>query len=575
MQLTTVPLSTLLPPKDNPRRVIDKTLIAGLAQSIRSGEILQNLLVRPEGEGTYRVVFGKRRYLALQLLKKEGAIDGDYQVPVGIKEGLTDDDARWLSTIENAQREQLHPLDEGEDFARLLQLGGSLDVLTERTGLSAATVKRRLALATLAPEVKKVFRAGAIGRSVAEALSLGSREQQRAILESLESEEPPDVEDIREMFLAQKPTLAMAVFPRERYTGTLTTDLFADEETTYFDDVDQFLALQREAVEVLAAERRNTAAFVEVLNLYTVPWWQFREAEADEPSGLVINLHPSGAVEIRDGLALHDVEQPVVQATRTSPIAPRPARERPAFGAELLRYVAYQRSAAMQAALLANPRKGKEAAVVLLLLGFRRNFGVQLAAHACHAAPPAERGQRSHQSIEAVAVHLATRLGFNDSEATGTDDRQDGVTCLLDSPDALVISENVGRLSDEELDRLLVLLPLLCLGQDHLDSLDSGDSLLNRMAAGAGVALRSWWTPDAAFLGLLTREHLIGVAKAAGAAEHLTGMNGWTKKRLVEELTTYFADRADPQKEDGQQAREWLPGLLRFPAVKAIAEDIA
>src|ERR1039458_19201 len=90
MQLTTVPLATLLPPKDNPRRVLDKTLIAGLAQSIRNGEILQNLLVRPDGDGTYRVVFGKRRLLALQLLKKEGAIDGDYQVPVGIKEGLTD-----------------------------------------------------------------------------------------------------------------------------------------------------------------------------------------------------------------------------------------------------------------------------------------------------------------------------------------------------------------------------------------------------------------------------------------------------------------------------------------------------
>jgi ParB family chromosome partitioning protein len=138
-------------------------------------------------------------------------------------------------------------------------------------------VKRRLALASLAPDVKKAFRAGTFGRSVAEALSLGSREQQRAVLESLQSEEPPDAEDIREMFLGQKPTLAMAIFPRERYTGTLTTDLFADEENTYFDDPELFLTLQREAVEALAEERRKTAAFVEVLHLYTVPWWQWRK----------------------------------------------------------------------------------------------------------------------------------------------------------------------------------------------------------------------------------------------------------------------------------------------------------
>src|ERR1019366_291650 len=251
---------------------------------------------------------------------------------------------------------------EGEDFAKLFQVGGSVDVLTERTGLSAATVKRRLALATLAPDVKKAFRAGVFSRSVAEALSLGSREQQRAVLESLQSDEPPDAEDIREMFLGQKPTLAMAIFPRERYTGTLTTDLFADEENTYFDDPEQFLALQREAAEALAEERRKTASFVEVLHLYTVPWWQFREAEAGESSGVVINLHPSGVVEAREGLVRHDVEEPVAQATRTSPIAPRPSRERPAFTAELLRYAACQRSAAVQAVLLANPRKGKEAA---------------------------------------------------------------------------------------------------------------------------------------------------------------------------------------------------------------------
>ncbi len=88
----------------------------------------------------------------------------------------------------------------------------------------------------------------------------------------------------------------MAIFPRERYTGTLTTDLFADDETTYFDDVDQFLTLQRQAVEEVAEERRQSAAWVEVLHLYTVPWWQYRESTGEEPAGTVINLHPSGSV---------------------------------------------------------------------------------------------------------------------------------------------------------------------------------------------------------------------------------------------------------------------------------------
>ena len=115
---TSVPLSTLLPPKDNPRRTLDQTLIAGLAQSIKTDGVLQNLLVRPEGEGQYRVIFGKRRYLALQHLKKRGDIDGGYEVPVEIKDGLDEGDALRLATVENVQREQLHPMDEAEAFGR-------------------------------------------------------------------------------------------------------------------------------------------------------------------------------------------------------------------------------------------------------------------------------------------------------------------------------------------------------------------------------------------------------------------------------------------------------------------------
>ena len=79
----------------------------------------------------------------------------------------TEQAARRLATVENMQREQLHPMDEGDDFARHLQLGGTIEDIAEKAGLSLATVKRRLALASLAPEVKKAFRSGLFGRNIA------------------------------------------------------------------------------------------------------------------------------------------------------------------------------------------------------------------------------------------------------------------------------------------------------------------------------------------------------------------------------------------------------------------------
>ncbi|HZK79484.1 MAG TPA: ParB/RepB/Spo0J family partition protein, partial [Humisphaera sp.] len=466
MHLTTTPLSTLLAPKGNPRRILDVGLIAGLANSIRFDGLLQNLIVMPEGEGKYRVISGKRRYLALQLLKKDGSIDGSYEVPVDIKDDLADGDAIRLATIENVQREQLHPMDEAEAYAELLQIGGTVNAITEKTGLTERLVKRRLALASLAPEAKKALRKGEIGLALAEALTLGSREQQRAVLQSMESDDPPDAIGVREMFLEQKPALSIAAFAPEKYTGTFTTDLFASEETTYFDDVDQFLVLQNEAVEALAEEHRKSAAWVDLHRLYTVPWWQYREAAAGEASGVVINLHPSGIVEIREGLARHEVEEKVIEATRETPFAPRPAKERPVFGSQLIRYVALEKSAAVQAALLRNPRKAKEVAAMVLLLGFRLDFGVRLSPHQCHS-PEGGCLQRSSRELNASAGALAVRLGL-----AGEDGNSDsGVKALLNGKGVFLLREAIEQLSDEELDRMMVLLPIMCFGEQDLDRL--------------------------------------------------------------------------------------------------------
>ncbi len=568
---TEIAFSSLLPPKDNPRRTLDHSGIAGLARSIRTDGLLQNLVVRPEGDGRYRVISGKRRYLAFQLLKKQGDIKGDYQVPVEIKDELAEGDALRLATVENVQREPLHPMDEAEAFAKLLQAGGTVEAIVEKTGLSAATVKRRLALASLCAEAKKALRAGTITRAVAEALTLGSREQQRSILASLESEGAPEPEDIREMLLEQKPTVAMAVFARERYTGTITTDLFADEETSYFDDADQFLALQREAVEALAEEHRRTAAWVEVLHAYAAPWWQYREAQAEEPSGVAINLHPSGAVEVREGLARHEVKAEVVEAVRESPLAPRPQRERPAFNAPLLRYVALQKSAAVQAALLRNPRKAKEVATLLLLLGLRIDVGVRLSIHPCLSAPASERGaQRCYREIDEHAALLADRLGLGASNGSSPDG--DGRARLLSGRAASGLHEAIGRLSDEDLDRLMVLLPVLCFGQEDPERLDAGDSLFNAVAAGIGVEMREWWTPDAVFLSALRRDQVLAVAAESGASEHLQGLAGRSKKDAVEELARYFS-AASAAGEEHRTARQWLPGLFRFPSVGNLGSE--
>lgn len=170
MTLKTVPLSALCPSKDNPRRNIDKDAIVGLAESIKSDGVLQNLVVKKCGDGKFRVISGSRRLLALKLLKRQGEIDGDYKVPVEVRK-FADGDALRIATIENVQRSDLEPMDEAEAFARMLQNGASIDDVAAKTGLSEQTIRRRVALADLCEEVKDAVRKGEVPLGSAEALT--------------------------------------------------------------------------------------------------------------------------------------------------------------------------------------------------------------------------------------------------------------------------------------------------------------------------------------------------------------------------------------------------------------------
>src|SRR5690606_18771913 len=69
MSMQTVSLSQLVPSKANPRKAFDAKSLEGLAASIRTDGVLQNLVVKPvNGKGKrYAIITGERRYRALKL----------------------------------------------------------------------------------------------------------------------------------------------------------------------------------------------------------------------------------------------------------------------------------------------------------------------------------------------------------------------------------------------------------------------------------------------------------------------------------------------------------------------------
>ena len=138
----------------NPDNAAHKALMA----SIASQGVLQNLVVMPSGKDRYEVIAGGRRLRALQTLAKDKVIGTDYPVPCLVKEGRKD--LTEISLAENVQREAMHPADEFEAFARMVEEGISVEDVATKFGVARTVVTKRLKLGRVAPRLLDVYRKG-------------------------------------------------------------------------------------------------------------------------------------------------------------------------------------------------------------------------------------------------------------------------------------------------------------------------------------------------------------------------------------------------------------------------------
>jgi ParB family transcriptional regulator, chromosome partitioning protein len=91
------------------RKVYNKQSLEELSADLKLRGILEPLIVRLTSDKNYQIVAGERRYRAAKLA-------GLREVPVIVKE-LDDKEARFITLVENIQRENL----EAEDEARFFQ----------------------------------------------------------------------------------------------------------------------------------------------------------------------------------------------------------------------------------------------------------------------------------------------------------------------------------------------------------------------------------------------------------------------------------------------------------------------
>lgn len=141
-----ISLSIIVPNEWQPRREFEKNALQGLAESIREHGVVQPVIVRPKGN-TFELIAGERRLRAAQLA-------GLSEIPALVRD-YTDRETAEIALIENLQREDLNPLEEGLAYRRMIgEYRFTQEKMAELVGKSRSYVTNMMRLLDLCEEVK-------------------------------------------------------------------------------------------------------------------------------------------------------------------------------------------------------------------------------------------------------------------------------------------------------------------------------------------------------------------------------------------------------------------------------------
>lgn len=183
-----IKLKELRPNPYQPRKTFQQEAIDELKESILEHGILQPLVVRKSLRG-YEIVVGERRFRAAKEAKLE-------TVPAVVRD-LSEQQMMELAVLENLQREDLNPIEEGLAYQLLMEkLKLTQEEVAKRLGKSRPHVANHIRLLSLPQKIQELISGGKITMGHGRAL-LGLR--QKAKLPSLVEKVTKEALNVRQL----------------------------------------------------------------------------------------------------------------------------------------------------------------------------------------------------------------------------------------------------------------------------------------------------------------------------------------------------------------------------------------
>ena len=160
-----ISISSIVPNKNQPRKLFEKEALEELKNSIKERGIIQPLIVRKsdDQDDKFELIAGERRWQAAQSA-------GLHEVPVVIIEA---DNLKSLelAIIENVQRKDLNPIEEAESYNNLIQnFGYDHEKVSQFIGKSRSHISNSIRLLTLPEKILDLIRNNKISQGHAKVL---------------------------------------------------------------------------------------------------------------------------------------------------------------------------------------------------------------------------------------------------------------------------------------------------------------------------------------------------------------------------------------------------------------------
>ena len=300
-----IPFSQLHISELNMRHSETAPEIDDILPSVKERGIRQPLIVRREG-GTakkpkYGIVAGRRRYFCLASLSESGVEIPD--VPCCVMDAKDDALAIETSIIENVARLAPTEMEQYEAFKVLADKGQSIDDIAAVFGITPHSVKRRLALGSLIPDVREAYTNQQIDAASIRALTMATEEQQAEWLALFNSDDYCPTGSQLKSWLTGGGVITTdkALFDVAEYSGDILTDLFG--EHGQFADTEHFWESQNAAI-AKAVDAYKADGWKEVIlgeRGHYFPRYNHVQHPKDQGGRVYVETRDSGEVTFYEG----------------------------------------------------------------------------------------------------------------------------------------------------------------------------------------------------------------------------------------------------------------------------------